>query len=832
MNVENPLVPVTAKPDMPDLLMQQDMGVEEPPPPLRKIMLAMRGRWRMATILAVILGVTFGAVGYLVLTKPLYRSTGIIRVDPNLDRLIFNTENQALKSYDSFVGSQVALISAPRIVELALAHESWTSLNRPNSAAEAAKFYKALTVDHPRNTELIYVYFQDTDRTAAQAGAKAVVDSYFAVYVEGELKKASEKIEMIQSRVSKLREDQKRLRDNRTAITNEAGVDDLKTRQIQLQEELRSYESRLNELLIMIQLMPASPADDPAKAPAGAAPGAPNPAGAAPDKAAAAPPVKPEMELTPENIAAFDPKMRDYLTQRENIEREISQQSLTLGPDHRNVQYAKKLLATIDRQIELRVQTVRDQISKGQIQMTPPSGTNGVGQLTAKDLKARYLATQAMYEETNRKLREINAKQQQYQAIVDQEDTVVENLKATIKRLDEVTTEPQTASRVKVLSPSDVPLEPIKDSRKVLAMAGAVGGILLGFAFMLLVGLSDRRIRNVDEAEDSFNDVQMLGVLPTLPEDLSAPDQAAIAAHCVHQIRTLLQISSDSQGRRVFATTSALRGDGKTSLSLALGLSFATSEAKTLLIDCDLAGSGLTRRVDAIIRRKVGEILQRKQLVTAQQVDHALQLSQESGRRLGETLIELGYVDQAALEEALSLQEHTPVGLLDALAGEPLEHCVAPSGVENLWILGVGAADGNHVARMSPMALRRVLDECRREFDIVVIDTGPIPGSLEASHVAAEADGVLLVVSRNEERGQVEKALEHLLAIGAPVSGIVFNRADGRDVQALAYSSMVSQWPHDRPPSPPNPTKESARFGPVARAVASTVPPSASRTNQ
>ena len=67
--------------------------------------------------------------------------------------------------------------------------------------------------------------------------------------------------------------------------------------------------------------------------------------------------------------------------------------------------------------------------------------------------------------------------------------------------------------------------------------------------------------------------ITLLGILPNLPDRLSDPEQAAIAAHCVHQIRTMLQINGGVEGgeRRVFAVTSASPGDGKTSLTLALG---------------------------------------------------------------------------------------------------------------------------------------------------------------------------------------------------------------------------------------------------------------------
>src|SRR5205085_10861573 len=140
-----------------------------------------------------------------------------------------------------------------------------------------------------------------------------------------------------------------------------------------------------------------------------------------------------------------------------------------------------------------------------------------------------------------------------------------------------------------------------KDRRPIFAAIGFMGGAGLPIGLLLLFGLFDTRYRYSDETAASgqtMGGLTLLGILPNLPDRLSDPEQAAIAAHCVHQIRTMLQINTGLEDRRVFAVTSASPGDGKTSLTLALGLSFAASGSRTLLIDCDLVGAGLTARLD------------------------------------------------------------------------------------------------------------------------------------------------------------------------------------------------------------------------------------------
>ncbi|MDP6057335.1 MAG: hypothetical protein QGH33_00520, partial [Pirellulaceae bacterium] len=338
-------------------------------------------------------------------------------------------------------------------------------------------------------------------------------------------------------------------------------------------------------------------------------------------------------------------------------------------------------------------------------------------------------------------------------------------------------------------------------------------------------GTLDRRFRSSDDALDRIGPVRLLGILPGLPEDLSDPDHAKIAGHCLHHIRTMLQIESNRAGQRVFAITSPTSGTGKTSLTMALGLSFAASGSPTLLVDCDLANGGLTRRLQAIIRRRIGQILERQGLITSQQLDEALRRVETSGKRLGETLIDLGVLDEEDVAHALALQEEARVGLLDALDGEQFDHCVVETSTPGLSILPIGGAKSHDMNRLSPTTVRRVIEAARHQFDTILFDSGPVPGTMEASIVAAEADEVVVIVARGEQRPQAEKAIAFLNSIGARVAGLVFNRAETRDVERAVFltnSSIGTDSNNNgqEDPSQSQQTSDEQRLGPVVRAVA------------
>jgi Mrp family chromosome partitioning ATPase len=150
----------------------------------------------------------------------------------------------------------------------------------------------------------------------------------------------------------------------------------------------------------------------------------------------------------------------------------------------------------------------------------------------------------------------------------------------------------------------------------------------------------------------------------------------------VHQIRNQIEVMRDPTRGYVLAISSPFQGDGKTSIVMALGWSYAAAGYRTLLVDCDLVGRSLTRQ--------------------------------------------LGAVDQVGLKEALIRRE---------VGGS-----IAPLPVQHLSVLPVGLD-----SRFGPEMLRRsdlheLFEQVRDEFDMVIVDTGPLLGSLESTPVTTAAD--------------------------------------------------------------------------------------------
>jgi len=350
-----------------------------------------------------------------------------------------------------------------------------------------------------------------------------------------------------------------------------------------------------------------------------------------------------------------------------------------------------------------------------------------------------------------------------------QREEIAKDRNEVQRRIDSIQIESGMAGRLSIPQEGDVSFTPFKDRRKMMGAAGAFGGFAIPAVFLVFIGLMDRRYRFSDEANNGgMANVPLLGILPRLPENLTDPEQAAVAAHCIHQIRIMLQVGSNPENRRVFMITSASTGDGKTALTMALGLSFAASGSKTLVVDCDMVGQGLTHRLRA---------------------------------------------------------QGVP-GLIETLQHGTLRGHVRKTATKGLYVLPIGSADAVHAGVLSPQSIKRLLAACREHFDIIIIDTGPILGSLEASVISTEADGVIMAVARGQQQPLVTKAIKHMRSIGSNLMGIVFNRAEERDFQRSVPSASIrstSAKPSETMIMVPD-TDESARFGPLARSVASCMP--------
>ena len=704
-----------------------------PASPAAIVQRLLRGRVALAIVLGLIGAIIGAGAGYMS-QAPTYNATGQLLISPLIQMI---DGDKTMPQYQNFMNSETQRIASPQILNELPKLEPWKTVVGKNNEA-LADLGGNVKIAYPRQSFNINIDYSNPDPKIASAGVQTLIKAYqnhFKTYSNTPLTK---KITELEGRIANLTAanatSQKMIDD----ITATYGTPDLQNLVAAAQNKVETIDRELR--------------------------GNENNYKAATDAIVSLQGTNGKVPLS--ELAAVEPVLASMINDLRTRTAKMQVDERLLGAQHRSVQQQKIAIGVTESGIEAMADTIRKEILaiipdfvKGggdKIRITP-------GDLKVLETRVNTLRTEIAEAKKVRDTIAADAGKVAYQ------QTAMKTYERDLTKMSEDLTNLRytaaAAGNLEVMRDGSFAVK-ASDKKILLGLAGAIGGACVPVALLMLLGLMDTRFRYSDDAAgQSMAGIPLLGILPNLPDRLSDPAQASIAAHCVHQIRTMLQLNSMRDASTAFAITSASSGDGKTSLSLALGLSFAASGSRTLLIDADLVGGGLTSR----------------------------------------------------------LGNDTSVGIVDALAGVGLEECVQPTDVADLSLLPIGSAQAHHAGSFSPPAVRKLLNEVRKHYEVIIIDTGPVMGSIEATPIAASVDGVVLTVARGQSRPLVERAITHLNSIGAKVAGVVFNRAQHKDFEQSIGAISVRSAARSTTNGTGHNGRKNGDMGAVAAAVATSV---------
>lgn len=787
----------------------------------------MKGRYILAAILALALGAGLGYAGYKY-PVPIYRSTAMVRFRSTMPRILYSNEhNQMLPMFDSFMDAQALLMRSQRVTDMAMQSDEWKALHRGLTPEDAAEFVRSLEISRAQGSEIVQISFNDPDPNAAIIGARSVLESYTKIYGDSDFGADAQRMQLLEDRRTALSNEIKGYADRIQVIASEFGTDELEATHDYKVSLLNKIETELRDAELMVtklDTVSTRPSEEPSSQPAAVATKEPV-VSVAPATAPA-----PAAALTAEEIARHDPVMQVLLQRRHDQEQKIEVMLATtkMLPTHPSVLNEKALLKIIN-----------DDITDHTAKYVPPpvqtaQGTpgaidaHGVPVGPPEDWRGKVERLQALYTRVKAETLDLGRKDLQIKALRSEQNVARQKLDETKSRIEQLNLEATGSGRISVVSAGDRPGLPFSDKRKQFGMLGGLGGAVFGMGIVMLLGLMDRRLRSSHDAGGrSLQNVEMLGVLPRLPEVLVDSETAALAAHCVHGVRASLQVSSNGE-KRAYAVTSPSAGEGKTSLTLALGMSFAATGARTLLIDCDLIGGGLSSRVKGVAQTTLLTTLLMQQCLDRDQLKNAIKHAQRNGIGLDHAVIDMGLMTREAVDTAIANQNGHHLGLMDVIKGGSLLTAVQSMGTHRLAVLTLGGAEPDDVQKLSPKKLGRLIEAAKKNYDVVLVDTGPVLGSLEAVMIGGRVDSVLMVVSRGTNRSLAVRALDRLESAGGQPMGVVFNRADSTDATYASSSSHASVTSRRSSDSivtrrPLEGTEKWKRMGPLVSAVALTM---------
>ncbi|MBP9926919.1 MAG: polysaccharide biosynthesis tyrosine autokinase [Cyclobacteriaceae bacterium] len=144
----------------------------------------------------------------------------------------------------------------------------------------------------------------------------------------------------------------------------------------------------------------------------------------------------------------------------------------------------------------------------------------------------------------------------------------------------------------KILSSATLPIEPISPKRYLILGIGFVAGIVLNFFLLGILYVLNNKITSAKELETGTQ-IPLLGMIPVSRHSAESlfhviDNPKSIVSEAIRTLRTNLEFFNTGTKSKVITITSTISGEGKSFLAMNLGGVLAMSRKKVVLIDLDM----------------------------------------------------------------------------------------------------------------------------------------------------------------------------------------------------------------------------------------------------
>lgn len=261
---------------------------------------------------------------------------------------------------------------------------------------------------------------------------------------------------------------------------------------------------------------------------------------------------------------------------------------------------------------------------------------------------------------------------------------------------------------------------------KFLAI-GTVFGVAVGFGLAYLLSVIDYKIYDVRSAEEATG-LACMAAIPASSRfgrnkewrSVLEEESNSANAEAIRNLRASIVLLGKQERNKVLLVTSAIPGEGKTTVSAELAAAFALNKERTLLVDLDMRRPKLT--------------------------------------------------------ETMPHLRGAP-GIVEVLAGQAeLDGVLHDSNIEHLKVIGSGDRAPNPSELLHEGEFVSILEQLRPQFDRIILDSAPVLPVSDSRLLAKHAQAVILVVrSRKTPIGAMIRARDLLKQAGAKMGGVVVN---------------------------------------------------------
>lgn len=268
-------------------------------------------------------------------------------------------------------------------------------------------------------------------------------------------------------------------------------------------------------------------------------------------------------------------------------------------------------------------------------------------------------------------------------------------------------------SQNQVLEEAQLPTSPIAPKRDLIVISFLLSGIVVGFILISIRYLLHNEITTLNEIVRLSNaSIATLGIIPRHKEEMEnsmlviKENSKSMVAEAFRSIRTNLQFINNAEGSKLIAVTSTISGEGKTFVSMNIAGIYAFSGKKVVLVDLDM--------------RKP-------------KVHKGFKVQNTSGMS---TLL----IGKTTLEDSIFHSE-----------------------VENLDYITAGPVPPNPSELIISQAMDDLLEELKKRYDIVVIDTPPVGLVTDGLPIIKKADYPIYIFRADFSKKQFIQNADRLI---------------------------------------------------------------------
>ena len=445
-------------------------------------------------------------------------------------------------------------------------------------------------------------------------------------------------------------------------------------------------------------------------------------------------------------LAQQDPKLADYLKslssqtyitalQDEIVKLEINKEVALAKND--GIKTHDKIIADYDKKI----QDLKDELHK-QLEVLK-AGIFASSPEEVKELSQKIIEEEVKHQSLQIRLKELKQIVKGYEKMFNElPQTSIElaryqrNMEALEKlyllveqRYQEALINEQSQpGNVTIIDRARRPHSPAKPNRILIVLVGLILGGGLAVSYIFIKNYFDDTIKTPDDIQNK--NINVLAWIPKIEglgvngksdfQFIVAKSPDSIPSESFRALRTRIQFSRlAKESLKTILVTSATPQEGKTTISINLAGSFAITNKRTLLIDCDLR------------KPRVHQVFKTNRVP----------------------------------------------GLIDHLFGDvELDEIIKSTEVENLSYIPTGTIPPNPAEMLDSEKMRKLLKRMRDEYDLVVIDSPPIIAVTDSEILSSMVDGTVLVVSADTtEIDLMERAVELIKQENTQFLGAVLN---------------------------------------------------------